>query len=58
MTIAFGGHALVYRDFGKRQDIINPPSPDPKITERWRARLANGSALSEALESAATQVDS
>jgi putative YhdH/YhfP family quinone oxidoreductase len=41
-------HALAYRDFDRRQHIMNPPSPDLKITARWRARLASGRALSEA----------
>ncbi len=40
-------HALAYRDFVARSQVLPPTSPDAAVTARWRARLSQPLALTE-----------
>ncbi len=40
-------NALAHRDFSRRPTIDPPTKPDPSVTSRWRARLAQPEVLTE-----------
>lgn len=40
-------NALAHRDFNRRATIDPPTQPDPSVTARWRARLAQPEVLTE-----------
>ena len=41
-------HALAYRDFVVRPQVVPPTTPDPAIVRKWRTHLEAGVALDEA----------